>query len=288
VCLCIIQQQQDKTMENQGRRQQKTKKNTISKKSQKLLDKFNLLRVCTWLNLSTMEKNKEYSITNIKRQTTQYGERLVVELDGVCKLSLPERYNTITENQLKEIRKNKYNLLNRGSQGRSYKLELTPKSNQSERQETTKKYIIPKYKQNILKKFNLLSSFTWLNLSTMEKNKEYSITKMKRETTKYGDRVMVELDGACRLFLPERFNTLTNTQLRDIGRKNKYNLLNRGNLSLSHELELSLKSNSEGTSTIEQEVVKQPASLQQESSSLNMNPGDMVLNILGNTYLKQQ
>jgi hypothetical protein len=113
VCLCIIQQQQDKTMENQGRRQQKTKKNTISKKSQKLLDKFNLLRVCTWLNLSTMEKNKEYSITNIKRQTTQYGERLVVELYGVCKLSLTERYNTITENQLKEIRKNKYNLLNR-------------------------------------------------------------------------------------------------------------------------------------------------------------------------------
>jgi hypothetical protein len=249
-------------MENQGRRQQKTKKNTISKKSQKLLDKFNLSRVCTWLNLSAMEKNKEYSITNIKRQSTQYGERLVVELDGVCKLSLPERYNTITDNQLKEIGKNKYNLLNRGSQGKSYNLELTPKSNQSRRQQITKKYIIPKYKQDIIKKFNLLSAFTRLNLSTMENNKKYSITKAKRETTIYGDRVMVELDGAYRLFLPERFNTLTKTQLMELGRKNEYNLVNSGSLGLSYKLELSLKSNSEGTSTIEQEVVvKQPASM---------------------------
>jgi hypothetical protein len=162
-------------MEKQGRRQQKMKKNTISKKSQKLLDKFNLLRACTWLNLSTMEKNKEYSITNIKRQTTQYGERLVVELDGVCKLSLPERYNTITDNQLKEIGKNKYNLLNRGSQGRSYKLELTPKSNQSERQEITKKYIIPKCKQNILNNSRSLDLSYKLELS-LKSNSEGTST----------------------------------------------------------------------------------------------------------------
>lgn len=66
-------------------------KNISSKSKNSLLDKFNALGAFMWLNLDSMIKNKFYHITDIKRATSKYGERLLAELDGQAKLYLPER-----------------------------------------------------------------------------------------------------------------------------------------------------------------------------------------------------
>jgi hypothetical protein len=44
-----------------------------------------------------------------------------------------------------------------------------------------------KAKLNKFEKFNLLGAFIWLNLTTMEKNRRYSLANLKRHTTKYGE-----------------------------------------------------------------------------------------------------
>ncbi|KAH0815709.1 hypothetical protein GEV33_007082 [Tenebrio molitor] len=44
-----------------------------------------------------------YSLTNLKRHSTKYGERIMVELDNLKKLFLPERYNSFSDQQLVEM-----------------------------------------------------------------------------------------------------------------------------------------------------------------------------------------
>jgi hypothetical protein len=107
----------------------KTKTSAIKKSKSKLnnLEQFNLLGAFIWLNLTTMEKNRRYSLTNLKRHTTKYGVRLMAELDNRKKLYLPERYNSFSDRQLVEMGGGKYDLINRGPEGKTFKIELVPK-----------------------------------------------------------------------------------------------------------------------------------------------------------------
>jgi hypothetical protein len=102
----------------------------IKKSKSKLnnnLEQFNLLGAFIWLNLTTMQKNTRYSLTNLKGHSTKYGERIMVELDNRKKLFLPERYNSFSDQQLVEMGGGKYDLINRGPEGRTFKIELLPK-----------------------------------------------------------------------------------------------------------------------------------------------------------------
>jgi hypothetical protein len=74
-----------------------------------------------------MQKNMRYSLTNLKRHSTKYGERIMVELDNLKKLFLPERYNSFSDQQLVEMGGGKYDLINRGPEGKTFKIELLPK-----------------------------------------------------------------------------------------------------------------------------------------------------------------
>ncbi|XP_044271357.1 uncharacterized protein LOC123015602 [Tribolium madens] len=71
-----------------------------------------------------MEQNKLYRLTGIKRHSTKFGDRLMAELDGVSKLYLPERYNAFTDRQVQDFNGANYFLVNKGLEGKSYKLIL--------------------------------------------------------------------------------------------------------------------------------------------------------------------
>jgi hypothetical protein len=88
-----------------------------------------LLGAFIWLNLTTMEKNRRYSLTNLQRHTTKYGVQLMAELENRKKLYLPERYNSFSDRQLVEMGGGKYDLINRGPEGKTFKMELCSSKN---------------------------------------------------------------------------------------------------------------------------------------------------------------
>ncbi|KAJ3665384.1 hypothetical protein Zmor_000881 [Zophobas morio] len=161
-------------------------------------------------------------------------------------------------------------------------------SNRQQQQEQNKKRVSSITKKiksksktsNILEKFNLLGAFAWLNLSTMEKAKPYLMTDMKRHTTKLSDRLMVELDNSNKLYLPERYNSLTDRQVADIA-SGKYLLLNRGTKGQSYMLEVILKAEFDKISLIEQLTttvpLPQPQQQQQQPSSSSIQKSTIVL-----------
>ncbi|KAJ3621965.1 hypothetical protein MTP99_002507 [Tenebrio molitor] len=79
-----------------------------------------------------MEKNRRYSLTNLKRHTTKYGVRLMAE-----KLYLPERYNSFSDRQLVEMGGGKYDLINRKPEEKTFKMELVPKIICNEKSKST-------------------------------------------------------------------------------------------------------------------------------------------------------
>jgi hypothetical protein len=85
-----------------------------------------LLGAFIWLNLTTMEKNRRYSLTNLQRHTTKYK-----------KLYLPERYNSFSDRQLVEMGGGKYDLINRKPEGKTFKMELVPKIICNEKSKST-------------------------------------------------------------------------------------------------------------------------------------------------------
>ena len=163
-------------------------------------------------------------------------------------------------------------------------------SNRQQQQEQNKKRVSSITKKtkrksktsNILEKFNLLGAFAWLNLSTMEKDKPYLMTDMKRHTTKFGDRLMVELDNSNKLYLPERYNSLTDRQVAELG-SGKYLLLNRGTKGQSYMLEVILKAEFDKISLIEQLTTTVPPpqpqqqQQQQQPSSSSVQKSTVVL-----------
>lgn len=105
------------------------KQSSINKKSAKnLLEAFNLFSSVAWLNLSTMEKNFAYNITDIHKHVTKFGDRLMVELDKTHKLYLPERYNALNDKQIAELSTGNYVLINQGAKGKCFQLQLILKS----------------------------------------------------------------------------------------------------------------------------------------------------------------
>lgn len=114
-------------------------------KSDNLLEKFNSLNACKWLNLESMEKNRPYKVNSLRRADTKFGTRIIAELDECFKINLPERYNAFTDKQLNELGGGKTYLINKGRDGKSYKLEMTkfqavfspasPESEQQQRQQ---------------------------------------------------------------------------------------------------------------------------------------------------------
>lgn len=102
------------------------RKNT-SRSKINVLEKFNSLGAYQWVNMESMEKKKPYLLTDLKRATTKFGERIIAEMNGDTKMYLPERYNIFTDRQLGELCGGNYILINHGQEGKMYKLELTKK-----------------------------------------------------------------------------------------------------------------------------------------------------------------
>lgn len=63
-----------------------------------------------------------------------------------------------------------------------------------------------------------LRGYQYINLSGMETNKPYLITGIKKSNTRFGDRLVAELEKTYRLYLPERYYTgLTERQIQELG-----------------------------------------------------------------------
>lgn len=96
----------------------------------------------------------------------------------------------------------------------------------------------PRGKQvNVLTKFNEIGAFKLLNLSSMEKNYPYKITHLKKANSKFGERLLAELNNEARLFLPERYNTFNDKQIAEIA-NGAYTLINKGKQGDMFNLEL--------------------------------------------------
>lgn len=121
---CIMNHKQQ---QQSGSKKQKLSGGVKKTKKNNLLDKFNSLGAYGFLNLETMEKNRYYVVTELKKTKSKYGDRVLAELDGIAKLYLPERYTAFTERQLQDLGGGKYSLINKGLEGKMYKLELIPK-----------------------------------------------------------------------------------------------------------------------------------------------------------------
>lgn len=88
-----------------------------------------------------MEQGKGYTITNLTKYQSKYGERLLAELDGESKLFLPERYNLFNDKQIAELGNGTYTLINKGKRGNIFLLELIKSSDyikNQKQQESTK------------------------------------------------------------------------------------------------------------------------------------------------------
>ena len=70
-----------------------------------------------------MKKNNLYLITDMRRHTTKYGERLMVKLDNINKVYLPQHFHSLTDRQITVLGVGKYVLLNRGAKGQNFILE---------------------------------------------------------------------------------------------------------------------------------------------------------------------
>ena len=82
-------------------------------------------------------------------------------------------------------------------------------------------------KQTLLETFNKLGAHSWIKLSTMKTNYPYIITNTSKQETKFGPRVVVELEENLRLSLPSRYNNINDKQLLELG-SSKYVLINKG------------------------------------------------------------
>lgn len=95
---------------------------------------------------------------------------------------------------------------------------------------------------SILTKFNEIGSFKFLNLTSMKKNHGYVITHLTKYNSKFGERLLADLDGEAKLFLPERYNTFTDQQIAELG-SGVYKLINRGKTGDIYNLELTKNQN---------------------------------------------
>lgn len=116
------------------------------------------------------------------------------------------------------------------------KKQAAPKASTSSSLTTIKK--TSKGKQpSVLSKFNEIGAFKFLNLSSMKKNHGYLITHLSKYNSKFGERLLAELDNQSKLFLPERYNTFNDKQIAELG-SGAYVLINRGKKGDIFNLEL--------------------------------------------------
>jgi len=63
--------------------------------------------------------------------------------------------------------------------------------------------------------FNSINKKPYIRCTELTPNKAFNILKAERTTAKYGQRILLELQH-CTLYLPERFNSVSDDTLIDI------------------------------------------------------------------------
>lgn len=93
--------------------------------------------------------------------------------------------------------------------------------------------------KNLLKQFNSIKPLDYINLSSMVVNKPYRVTAIRKTETKFGDRLSLDLDYKVKVFLPERYNRMSDDEIAVMGGGN-YVLINRGTEGKAFKLEIEL------------------------------------------------
>lgn len=96
---------------------------------------------------------------------------------------------------------------------------------------------------NIVEKFNERNLKPYKNLKSMEQNKDFLIIGCRKTKTKYGERLLMELENF-NIFLPERYNSLTVAEINKFFNKTYY-LRNCGESGRTFKLQIHKVSPSE-------------------------------------------
>lgn len=75
------------------------------------------------LKVNEMTINKSYRILKARRVNTQYGERVIVELEKK-QVFLPSRYDAMRDSTLVSLCSGQYCMINKGVKGRSCEIEF--------------------------------------------------------------------------------------------------------------------------------------------------------------------
>lgn len=93
--------------------------------------------------------------------------------------------------------------------------------------------------KNLLSQFNSIQPMEYISVTKMVMNKHYRVTGLTRMKTKYGDRLSAELDHTTKVFLPERYNRMSDEDILEMGKGN-YVLIKRADKGQAVDLLLVL------------------------------------------------
>lgn len=157
-------------------------------------ENFSRRNIKLFINVANMLDNFKYPVVEVKRLQTSFGERVQVELyDNI--LTLPKSYyNEITDDEIKEFNTGHYYIKKQMKTNKSYDIEFE--------------------KAKFVKGFKKI-----LQIRDMLDHISHPIYAMQRKHTIYGETIQVDILDEI-IFLPKRFNGLTDQTINEINHGN--------------------------------------------------------------------